>query len=280
LHATVGAHYRHPPADVFAAIEEAARQTEGVLPSPAVDVRTEEFGDFAVGYDVKYWIRDYVDSEEIAKSFMTHVWYAFDRHGIEIPFPIRQVYAHEVTAETEAERERDLEERIVRHLRGTELFESLDEEETRTLAKRARLERFFTGEVLMRQGDPGDSMHILDRGRVAVEVTRDGRSRRLTELEPRAFIGEMALMTGAERTATVIALEPTRSVVVDHEAFCGILERNPSVAERISETLARRRDELEATSAELREAALGATQEDRHQILSRIRDFFGFGGSE
>ncbi|MDX1624325.1 MAG: mechanosensitive ion channel, partial [Gemmatimonadota bacterium] len=42
LHATVGAHYRHPPADVFAAIEEAARQTEGVLPSPAVDVRTEE----------------------------------------------------------------------------------------------------------------------------------------------------------------------------------------------------------------------------------------------
>ncbi|MBW3660180.1 MAG: mechanosensitive ion channel family protein [Gemmatimonadetes bacterium] len=276
--ARVGASYRHPPADVIAALEEAADQTPGILKAPRPDVRTTEYGDFAILYEIKYWIRDYAELEEIADSYMTRVWYSFDRRGIEIPFPIRNVYMREVTPEVErAEAEAD-DERIFEHLRRAPLFDALSDEEARALAARVRVERFYEGETLVRQGRPGDSMYIIDVGRVEVVVSSDGRSERIAELGPTGFIGEMALMTGADRTATVVALEPVHCFVIDRDALRETLEANPTIAEEMSETLAERQAELERTRAALDEAAR-ATGEDKHQILSRIRAFF-FGGSE
>lgn len=274
--ATVEAHYRHEPAEVTEALLEAADQTEEIMRHPAVDVRTVSFGDFAIEYVIKYWIRDYADLEEIQDDFMTRVWYAFHRRGIEIPFPIRTVHLHEVTAETERAERQAISERIYVRLRRVDIFETLSDEEARDLARRARTERFFTGETVMRQDEPGDSLYLVDQGRVRVSVHHDGRSEQLAELEAGAILGEMALMTGASRSATVTTMTPTRFFVIDREAFRETLENNPSIAERISEILARRREELERTHAELHEAASRSTEEEKRRILDRIRDFFGF----
>ncbi|MDX1660672.1 MAG: mechanosensitive ion channel family protein [Gemmatimonadota bacterium] len=275
--ARVGVDYSHPPADVIAALEEAADQTPGILKSPKPEVRTTEFGDFAVYYELKYWLRNYAELEEIADDFMTLVWYAFDRHGIEIPFPIRDVRMREVTPEMERALAEADDERIFEHLRRTPLFDALSDEEARELAARVRVERFFEGETIVRQGTAGDSMYILDAGRVEVVVSSNGRSEKIAELEATAMFGEMALMTGADRAATVRALEPAHCFVIDKEALRGTLERNPAIAEEMSEILASRQAELERTHAALDERAR-ATDEDKHQILSRIRAFF-FGGS-
>jgi small-conductance mechanosensitive channel/CRP-like cAMP-binding protein len=273
--AHIGTHYRHPPADVIVAIEEASDQTMGILKRPRVDVRTETFADSAVIYQIKYWIKDYAEVEDIADDFMTRIWYSFKRHGIEIPFPIRNVYLREVTKETErAEAEAD-DERIYGHLREVELFDALSDEEARALAARARVQEFFTGETVLRQGAPGDSLYIIDVGRVEVVVSRDGHSERVAELGPSDFLGEMALLTGEQRTATVVTLEPTRFFVIDREAFRDTLLQNPAIAEQISEALTRRRAELEATHAELDRAVAASPDETRRQILSRIWDFFG-----
>jgi small-conductance mechanosensitive channel/CRP-like cAMP-binding protein len=278
--AKIGVHYRHPPAEVIEAIEEAAEQTDGVLRNPHVDVRTWDFGDFAITYNVKYWIRDYEDLEDISKGFMTRIWYSFQRSGIEIPFPIRNVYLRELSAETDrAEAEARI-ARIRRQLRQAEIFDALSEEEISDLADRARIEPFFTGETVMQQGTPGDSMYIIDQGKVKVVVTHDGRSEEIAELGPMAIIGEMALMTGASRTATVVTTEPTLFFVVDRDGFRETLLHNPRIAERISETLAERQAQLEETQAALHEAAIRGDEEDKTQILSRIWDFFGFRGSE
>lgn len=276
--ARVGAHYRHPPAEVIAALEEAADQTSGIMKAPKPDVRTREYGDFAVVYEVKYWLRDYAELEEIADGFMTRVWYAFDRRRIEIPFPIRDVRMREITPELERAREKEDDERILEHLRRTPLFDALNDEEAAALAERVRVERFFEGETIVRQGSPGDSMYILDAGRVEVVVSSEGRSERIAELGATAMFGEMALMTGADRTATVRALEPVHCFVIDKKALRGIIERNPAITEEMSEILASRQAELERTQAVLHEAAR-ATEEDKYQILSRIRAFF-FGSGE
>ena len=278
--AHIGTHYRHPPADIIAAIEEASDQTAGILKRPRVDVRTETFADSAVIYQIKYWIKDYADLEDIQDDFMTRVWYSFTRRGIEIPYPMRNVYLRQVTAETERAAAEADDERIYDLLRKVEVFEALSEEETRALAPRVRVEPFFSGDTVMRQGEPGDSLYIIDQGRVEVVVSHDGRSERVAALGPGAFLGEMALLTGEERTATVVALEPTRCFVIDRAAFRDTLRQNPEIAEHISETLGRRRAELEATHAALHRAAEEAMAEEKGQILTRIWDFFGFRGSE
>lgn len=272
----IGAHYRHAPADVIAAIEEAADQTEGVLKRPRVDVRTHQYGDFAIVYRTKYWIRDYEDLEDIKNAFNTRIWYSFRRRGIEIPFPIRNVYLHQVTQEFLEAESQQRKERIFHHLRRVEVFDALSEEETRELATRARVEQYFRGETVIRQGSAGDSLYIIDDGLVEVAVSQDGRSESLARLGPRSFFGEMALLTGEERTATVVTLSPTDFFVVDREAFRETLEKNPVLAERISEILARRRRELEETHAALHEAHGQRMEEEKTRILSRIRDFFGF----
>jgi small-conductance mechanosensitive channel len=276
----IGVHYRHPPADVMAALEEASDHTEGILKRPRVDVRTYHFGDFAITYDVKYWIRDYTDLEDIKDAFMTHVWYAFNRRGIEIPFPIRNVYLREVTSESEqAEAEAD-DEQIYCHLKRIDLFDVLSEEEARSLAARVRVERYFASETVLEQGAAGDSLYIIENGLVEVIVSHNGRRERIAQLGQGSFFGEMALLTGAERQASVVALKPTHFFVIDREAFRDTLEANPSLAERIAQIQAERNQELEATHAALHEAAAEQVEEEKRQILSRIRDFFGFRATE
>jgi small-conductance mechanosensitive channel/CRP-like cAMP-binding protein len=274
--AEIGVHYRHPPAAVRHAIEEAANQTASVLKQPRVHVRTMRFDDFAITYQVKYWIKDYADLEDIKNAFMTRVWYSFSRHGIEIPFPIRNVYMRTITEETERAEAQEAEDRIFDQLREVPLFDPLTDQETRSLASRARVEHYFTGEVVMHQGEAGDSLYIIDEGSVGVVVSQDGRSEKLAELGPSAIIGEMALMTGAARTATVTASIPTQFVVIDRDAFRKTLLQNPHIAEQISETLARRQEQRDATLAALQEAASREPGEEKGQILSRIWEFFGF----
>lgn len=277
---SIGVHYRHAPAAVIAALEEAADQTEGILKRPRIDVRTLAFGDFAITYECKYWIKDYTDLEDIKNAFMTRVWYAFSRREIEIPFPIRNVYLHQVTPETTRAKAEADDERIFQYLRRVELFDALSQDERRGLAARARAEQYYAGETVLHQGTAGDSLYIIDQGLVEVIVSHDGRSEQLAQLGPRAFFGEMALLTGAERSATVIALKPTHFFVIDREAFRDTLEGNPRIAERISETLAQRERQREATMAALHHAATQSVEADKHQILSRIRDFFGFRETE
>lgn len=281
LHAVtvpIGAHYRHPPAEVRAALEEVARQTAGVLRRPAVEVRTESYGDSAITYSVRFWIRGYADLPEIRSDFMTRVWYGFRRHGIEIPFPHRTVYKTEVTEEARVEEARREEGRVLQRLGQVELFESMPEQEMAKVAEHVRVMEYFTGETILWQGLEGGRLYVVDEGRVEVVLERDGRQERLAELGPGDFVGEMALMTGERHTATVVALEPTRCLCLDREGMRGSLERHPELAERITETLVRRRRELDETERHLEQAREPQAGTDEHrQILGRIRDFFGFG---
>jgi CRP-like cAMP-binding protein len=280
IHEDIGVHYRHPPAEVIAAIEEASDQTEGILKRPRVDVRTLQYGDFAITYRTKYWIKDYEDLEDIKNAFNTRVWYAFKRRGIEIPFPIRNVYLHQVTQESLQAEVEARKTRVFRYLRRVEVFDALSEEEADELASRVRVEQYFRGETVIRQGTAGDSLYIIDHGLVEVIVSHNGRSESLAQLGPRSFFGEMALLTGEERTATVVTLAPTDFFVIDREAFRETLEKNPVLAERISEILAERRRALEATQAALHEAHGQAMDEEKTRILTRIREFFGFRTAE
>ncbi|MGH7550236.1 MAG: cyclic nucleotide-binding domain-containing protein [Gemmatimonadota bacterium] len=275
-----GVHYRHPPADVRAAIQEAADQTEAILKRPQLSIRTHHYGDSAITYQAKYWIKDYADKNRVRNAFNTRIWYAFKRHGIEIPYPVRDVFLHHITQESLQAQVEEREGRAYRYLKRVEVFDALNEEETRELASRAHLEQYFQGETVIRQGTAGDSLYIIDNGLVEVIMSQDGQSESLAQLGPRSFFGEMALLTGEERTATVVTLAPTDFFVVDREAFRETLEKNPVIAERISEILAQRRREIEETQAALHQAHSHTIEEEKTRILVRIRDFFGFDAME
>lgn len=280
LTVSVGAAYQHPPAEVREALEEAARQTEGVLRRPPPEIRTEAYGDSSITYAVRFWIRGYAAQPEVKSDLTTHIWYAFRRHGIQIPFPIRTVYKTEVTEEGKAEERRRETQHVLDRLNQVELFDDVPAADLREVARFVRALDYFTGETIIWQGAEGHALYIIDEGRVEVVLERNGRRQRLAELGPGAFVGEMSLMTGDPHTATVTALEPTRCLVVGQDGIRGPLERHPQLAERITETLVRRRSELDETDRHLQQAPEEGRPRDEHrQLLARIRGFFGIGGA-
>lgn len=87
----VGFHYRHPPNEVASVLLAAIGDTPGVLPKPEPDCLLLDFADSAVVYAVRYWINDFTRHTTIGSELRTRIWYAANRAGLEIPFPIRTI---------------------------------------------------------------------------------------------------------------------------------------------------------------------------------------------
>ena len=275
--AEVGARYEHPPNFVKEAMIQAARGTEGVLREPHPRVWVMEYGDFSIQYKMKYWIDNFPIHPDVRDRVMSNIWYQFRRRGISIPFPIRDVNLFTVTPE---QREKEGDERIagiVKTIDGVELFSPLSEEEKQRVARGALLQRYATGEDIVRQDEEGDTFYIITTGQVEVSKTdSSGHKGILAQLQPGAFFGEMSLLTGEKRTATVTALEDADLIVINKACLAEVLQANPSIAQSFSQILERRLTEISEKMAEL-EKETGAAQRDAEKskrLLRRIRTFF------
>lgn len=123
-------------------------------------------------------------------------------------------------------------------LRQVELFAGLDEAVLRQIASVARPREFERGELLFVEGDVGDALLVLVQGAVTVfRTSPDGERAALTVLEPPDVIGEIALLDGAPRSASVEATEPTTVLSLSRPEFFALLRHQPSVLEPLMRQL-------------------------------------------
>jgi CRP-like cAMP-binding protein len=169
--------------------------------------------------------------------------------------------------------QRELERRD-RVLRCVDFLDVLAPEAHRALAAAAVVRLYAPGEIIVVLGDTSGELFIIDRGTVVVELPREDRSaREIARLGSGKFFGEMGLMTGEPRRATVRAHTECELIVVSHEAFHGTLAENAGVIEKISELLLARQAELEAV-AESRDTMLEPMQDRSKRLISQIKSFF------
>ena len=116
------------------------------------------------------------------------------------------------------------------------LFSGLSKRHLRGLAGIASQERFVEGATLAEEGEPGDSFYVLLAGQA--KVVRRGR--RVADLMPGDFFGEISLLDGGPRTASVVAVTPIEVLSLSHKPFQDLLEREPSIVLKMLEELARR----------------------------------------
>jgi small-conductance mechanosensitive channel/CRP-like cAMP-binding protein len=263
----VAFHYRHPPNEVRAVVLDAVRGVPGVLAEPAPDLFINSFGDSAVNYALRIWIDDFLRSEPIVGEVRIRVWYAAQRAGLEIPFPIRTLVMPQAAATESVGRTQALDR--------VDLFTCLDADSRELVARGLVERRFGAGEDIIRQDAPGNSLFIIDRGLVDVRVTANGAHRSIAQLGPGQFFGEMSLMMGAARQATVTAVHDTVCYELDQSAFRSVLDTRPSVMEDISTILAERQTGLAAGRDGLSiEARARAASETRSKLLAAIRRAF------
>lgn len=129
---------------------------------------------------------------------------------------------------------------------GSHLFKSLDESGRRDLVTSGFVLRFDQGDVLLRQGDPGDTMFVVLEGTVRVETSTPGGTVQLAELGPGACLGEVSVLTGGPRTATVTALTPVTTVTFARHRIERLLSAHPRVRTLLEALIAgRARDAVE-----------------------------------
>lgn len=267
----VGISYSAPPADVQEVLAAAAADTPGVLASPAAAARTRNFGESAVEYEVLFFIDDFGRALWIDAAVRDRIHYALARRGIEIPYPTRTLVTK---APANLAQGRDA-ERARRHaiLAALDFARPLPDDALSLLADRATLRVYGPGEAIVHRGDPSRELFVIERGTVGIEVPREnGGMAEVARLESGHTFGEMGLMTGEPRSATVRARTMCHLVVIDHDAFHDVLASHPEVVERMGTILARRQAQLDA--APTSNAPAQPVEERSRRLISQIREFF------
>jgi small-conductance mechanosensitive channel/CRP-like cAMP-binding protein len=261
----VGASYEAPPNLVKDTIVEVLAEEPLVLKTPVPQVQLVGFGASSLDYRAKFWIDEQSQDDAIADRVRTGIYYAFARAGIEIPFPIQVEYSREETRESAGDRV----SRIEQLLAGVPLFAPLSPDERHDLARVSSERVYGRGEPIVRQEQPGGSAFVVASGRVRVVIGVERHEVAVTSAG--GYFGEMSLLTGDPRSATVEAVEDCSVVEITADAFRRVVMQNPAVLEVITADVARRRAELAAA----RDAAAQQSRapELPQSLLARVRRF-------
>jgi CRP-like cAMP-binding protein len=234
-----------------------------------------EFAQSFSRYALRYYLTDPRPDDTTDTRVRVHLFAALQRAGIRLAFPEFVVHTVTETEERKASRHaREIARRLAA-LRGVELFRSLDEDELRALADRLVYAPFAAGDVMTRQGAVAHWLYILIQGEGEVWFEGPGGQRRsIATLAPGSVFGEMGMMTGDPRRATVTAKTDAECYRLDKEGFQGIVRSRPAIAEEISRVLAERETRLVAVSDAARADAANVKSRSA-TLLERMRSFFG-----
>jgi CRP-like cAMP-binding protein len=264
VHVEVGASYLTPPNEVKTAILEAIANAPLAIRAPQPKVLVQGFGDSAVNYTAYFWVNDYGAEREARDQVRTNIWYEFRRRNIEIPWPIQIQYER---SEEPVWNERQV-SAAADYLSKIDLFSPLDAGARQRLAAASRHHLFAAGEPIVRQGAAGDSMFVILKG--SVRVILEPSDQEVALIPSGGFFGEMSMLTGEARTATVRAADDVTVLEISAADFGALAVANPAVIDHVSTVVASRRTGLEEARAS---AAVVAAPEAKQTFLARIRKF-------
>jgi small-conductance mechanosensitive channel/CRP-like cAMP-binding protein len=275
--------FRYAPTDVIRIVELAlcAEAIPNVAPKPAPHCLVVDFKDSYACYAVRYWLTDMAVPDPTDSLVRSRIYSALRRADIRLSIPSQSVF---VTEETEKRRERKQGEKVGQRdeaLKRVDLFSKLTAEERHELAARLKAAPFVRGETLTRQGAEAHWLYIIINGTAEVHVEVNGKSEKVASIGEGDFFGEMGMMTGQPRRATVIAMTDMLCYRLDKGSFQEIINRRHEIAEDISHVLARRNVELEHVREELSdEAKRLRVNHAQTALLDRIREFFRLGDDD
>ena len=264
--------YEVPPNTVKAAVLGVFRDDPSVLDDPEPELHTSKYNPSGLEYEARYWLVDFAGLQTIRDRLMTNVWYGLRRGNIRIPVPATDIFVHSTPPASPFEAGD-----VAGALAGVPLLSPLAAEELTTMARQVRRLTYAHGETIVREGEPGDSFYLVERGVIAVTIgTRDGGSTQtISRMLPGDYFGEMSLLTGEPRSANVVAESDVVVLEVGRGAFEHILAANPALLEPISQIAAHRQEAQQASRRAQPIIPPFAQDAAAQRLRQRIRAFFG-----
>jgi small-conductance mechanosensitive channel/CRP-like cAMP-binding protein len=248
--------YEAPPERVAAILETAMRAVPAIPAEPKPYVVIEELTENGVAYALYYYCPDYPDMQFITHAVSVNALKFLDQAGFAPSYAKREFHRGGA-----ARGERGIERRIdiAAILRRVPLFDSFGAPEIDELAQILALRPLKPGAMIVNEGDPGASLFVVVSGLLDVmKRTESGDARKVGLLAPGQVFGEWSLLTGATRSATVIAAAETGLIEITKAQLEPILSRHPEILEELT------RIEAERSAANI--SALAATPAERQEL--------------
>jgi small-conductance mechanosensitive channel/CRP-like cAMP-binding protein len=238
---------------------DAGRQIPGLSP----DVLLSEFSDGAAVYLVRFRVPDFGQEARCRDLVASRVLHALSCVG----WTIRQTWIGTASGGPVAEAPPRPREAL---LMQVALFRGFEPAERVELAAAMRMHEVVAGQTVVRQGDPGDCLYVIGEGILEVEIDRGEATSIIDTIAPGEVFGEISLLTGAPRSATVRAAIDSVVYEITRSDLDPILRRRPEIAEGLSTVMAERqaRNDRESRTDEPVAAVL------RGDLLARLRWLF------
>ena len=266
-----------PPARVIAIVDEEMRELAmtNVARTPAASCVLYGFESGNLRYQLRYFLTDLMEDDLTDSMVRVHLFASLQRAGIRIAEPQQTTHAiQRDEAHAEKVRRRELTRRLDM-LGKVALFAGLSDNEKSEVAEHLQYAPFARGDVITKQGNVAHWLYLIMFGEAEVRYEPEHSAPQLVStLRAGQFFGEMALLTGESRSATVVAKTDVECYRLDGKSFQGLLLKRPEIAEGISRVISSRKPDLE----KVREAYAtqpGPAQSEQTDLLARIRRFFG-----
>ena len=254
---------------LLAALRHAV-ESFGVTAAPIARVRLPK--DHGMEYIVVYEVPEYRFRGRMRAAVMRSIIHHFAVAGIRFAYPKQNIFTANMPLPS-------VDQRPNPHalLQRVPLFAALDDVEMASLAANMSLHQFAAGDAIVEQGEVGASMYLVAEGLlyVYIEQAETGDLIKVSDLIPGQFFGEIALLTGEPRTATVKAETTALVYEISKESIEFLLDKRPEMADQLAQIIAQRRLQGEAFMQNL------PTQEQEvevqnfaSQLLNKMRSFF------
>jgi CRP-like cAMP-binding protein len=267
-------HYNVPPLRAKEVLREATASVPGVVPGAKITVLVKEFSESSILYEIKFFVESHSISGTVQSDVRTGCWYAVRRAGMEIPFP--QITFNRPAADSHASVD-DTRAAAARMLASHSIFGFLNAAQIDELVRSSPVLLFCANDPIVRQGDIGHSMFFIINGNADVRIAAPADSGAVTtvaQLKSGDCVGEMSLLTGAPRSATVVAVGEIEAVAITKDIFASLLKKNPDIVARLGELLEERQSANERAAISRTSFSQGDAGQPRGTVLSRLRQFF------
>jgi branched-chain amino acid transport system substrate-binding protein len=261
---------KHNPEKIKGILMNAVLSVNGIVKSADPTIRFE-LNEWAAVFIIFYCLDDY-DLKFFYKSqVFEQAWIHLGRSGVRPAVQRQELYLYNGLEDRSEEDAR----RPITLLNEIDLFMYLNDEMKEDLSERMRLHHFQASDIVFKQGDKGDSLFVIREGVVGVWIKMDdGDAIEVARLGAGSFFGEMALLTGEPRTASIITKTESYLYEITKKDFAPIIEMSPQTVQKLSLELTQRSINRECLEDEYRNSQLN--KEDlNNQFLNRIINFFG-----
>ncbi len=267
------------PRQVIRAVEETILLADigNVAKQPAPSCVLMEIDRGVARYALRYWLADIAVDDPTDAAVRWHVFTSLERAGIPLAVEMQNVhYIKENEKYEGAVHQRESQQRI-KTLKRVELFAQMSDEELHSLAERLKYAQFAKGNIISKQGAVAHWLYIIINGEAEVYLeTPNGERRSVNVLSQGNFFGEMGMMTGEPRSASVIANTDVECYRLDKEAFAVIMQARPGLAEEITHILVERRVQMDSVLYHIDgQSRQQETSSQQNELLVNVKRFFG-----